>query len=154
MSEHPMDWDDFRFFSKLAHTRSVRAAAAVLAVNPSTVTRRLEQLEERLGVRLFTRSHSGLTITAEGAEVVEQLDRVAIELEEIERRLRGRDSDLQGNVRITMPDVFAVSLLMETFAGEQDMEFNGRHHEIYLSDPRRVPPERLKTILRHPVAKP
>jgi hypothetical protein len=28
---------------------------------------------------------------------------------------------------------------------------NGRHHEIYLSDPRRVPPERLRTILRQPV---
>jgi hypothetical protein len=28
----------------------------------------------------------------------------------------------------------------------------GRHHEIYLSDPRRTPPERLKTILRQPVA--
>lgn len=44
-------------------------------------------------------------------------------------------------------------LLMEAFAGQQDMEFHGRHHEIYLSDPRRVPPERLKTILRHPVRK-
>ena len=29
--------------------------------------------------------------------------------------------------------------------------FNGHHHEIYLSDPRRVPPERLKTIPRQPV---
>jgi len=28
---------------------------------------------------------------------------------------------------------------------------NGPHHEIYLSDPRRVPPERLKTVLRQPV---
>ncbi|MFQ8600807.1 MAG: GyrI-like domain-containing protein [Oscillospiraceae bacterium] len=28
-----------------------------------------------------------------------------------------------------------------------------RHHEIYLSDPRRVPPERLKTVLRHPVSR-
>ena len=28
---------------------------------------------------------------------------------------------------------------------------NGKHHEIYLSDPRRVPAERLKTILRQPV---
>ncbi|OHB80149.1 MAG: hypothetical protein A2Z25_07110 [Planctomycetes bacterium RBG_16_55_9] len=44
-------------------------------------------------------------------------------------------------------------LQMEAFAGEQNMEFHGRHHEIYLSDPRRVPPERLKTILRHPVRK-
>jgi hypothetical protein len=41
--------------------------------------------------------------------------------------------------------------LMEAFAGKQELRFHGRHHEIYLSDPRRVPPERLKTILRHPV---
>ena len=36
-------------------------------------------------------------------------------------------------------------------AAEQGLVFRGHHHEIYLSDPRRVPPERLKTILRHPV---
>ena len=43
--------------------------------------------------------------------------------------------------------------VMKTFAEEQGLEFRGRHHEIYLSDPRRVAPERLKTILRHPVRK-
>lgn len=31
------------------------------------------------------------------------------------------------------------------------LTFDGPHHEIYLSDPRRVPPERLKTLLRQPV---
>ncbi|MBN2131215.1 MAG: GyrI-like domain-containing protein [Sedimentisphaerales bacterium] len=40
---------------------------------------------------------------------------------------------------------------METFAREQGLAFHGPHHEIYLSDPRRVPLEKLKTILRHPV---
>ena len=30
---------------------------------------------------------------------------------------------------------------------------NGKHHEIYLSDPRRVAPEKLKTVLRQPVRK-
>ena len=34
---------------------------------------------------------------------------------------------------------------------EQGVTFNGRHHEIYLGDPRRVAPARLKTILRQPV---
>lgn len=34
---------------------------------------------------------------------------------------------------------------------QQNFTFNGHHHEIYLSDPRRVAPERLKTILRQPV---
>jgi hypothetical protein len=42
--------------------------------------------------------------------------------------------------------------LMAEFAAKQGLGFRGRHHEIYLSDPRRVAPEKLKTILRHPVA--
>ena len=43
------------------------------------------------------------------------------------------------------PETVAV---MEAFAEKAGCELHGRHHEIYLSDPRRVPPERLKTILR------
>jgi hypothetical protein len=42
---------------------------------------------------------------------------------------------------------------MLEFAAENGYESHGRHHEIYLSDPRRVPPDRLKTILRMPVRK-
>jgi hypothetical protein len=41
--------------------------------------------------------------------------------------------------------------LMKAFAGNQQLGFSGKHHEIYLSDPRRVPPDRLKTIVRQPV---
>ena len=40
--------------------------------------------------------------------------------------------------------------LMRTFAQSKGLRLVGPHHEIYLSDPRRVPPERLKTILRQP----
>ena len=40
---------------------------------------------------------------------------------------------------------------MQEFAREQGLKLAGRHHEIYLSDPRRVAPEKLRTILRHPV---
>ena len=43
--------------------------------------------------------------------------------------------------------------LMSAFAEKNGMHLHGRHHEIYISDPRRVPPEKLKTILRIPVAK-
>jgi hypothetical protein len=42
--------------------------------------------------------------------------------------------------------------LMQAHAESKGLRFGGRHHEIYLSDPRRVPPERLKTILRQPIA--
>lgn len=42
---------------------------------------------------------------------------------------------------------------MMDLASEQGMEFHGMHHEIYISDPCRVAPEKLKTILRMPVRK-
>jgi hypothetical protein len=42
---------------------------------------------------------------------------------------------------------------MHSFARESGYRLRGRHHEIYLSDPRRAKPERLKTVLRHPVEK-
>lgn len=40
---------------------------------------------------------------------------------------------------------------MGAFAESKGLKMAGVHHEIYLSDPRRVAPEKLKTILRHPV---
>jgi hypothetical protein len=38
------------------------------------------------------------------------------------------------------------------FAAGQGLAPNGRHHEIYLSDPRRIAASKLRTILRYPVA--
>ncbi len=40
---------------------------------------------------------------------------------------------------------------MHAFALENGYELAGKHHEIYLSDPRRVAPEKLKTVLRQPI---
>jgi hypothetical protein len=41
--------------------------------------------------------------------------------------------------------------LHHKFMPSHNYIFNGKHHEIYLSDPRRVSPEKLKTVLRQPV---
>lgn len=41
--------------------------------------------------------------------------------------------------------------IMEQFMAEQGLEYNGLHHEIYLTDFRRVSPEKLRTVLRYPV---
>lgn len=43
--------------------------------------------------------------------------------------------------------------LHHEFMPKHQLEFNGKHHEIYLGDPRRAAPEKLKTILRQPVAR-
>jgi hypothetical protein len=42
---------------------------------------------------------------------------------------------------------------MHTWVEEQGFELIGRHHEIYIGDPRRAAPEKLRTILRHPIGK-
>jgi hypothetical protein len=44
-----------------------------------------------------------------------------------------------------------IAALHKEFLPENGLTENGKHHEIYLSDPRRVAPEKLKTVLRQPV---
>lgn len=111
-----MIWDDFRYFVALARTGSVRGAADALGVNPSTVTRRLDALESSLGVLLFTRSPKGLQITPEGAQVVERVDQVGLQLRDIENELKGLDQRLAGRIRVAVPDVLAVSFLLADLA--------------------------------------
>ena len=42
--------------------------------------------------------------------------------------------------------------LHATYLPEHELTFNGAHHEVYLSDPRRTQPSKLRTVLRQPVA--
>ena len=42
---------------------------------------------------------------------------------------------------------------MHAFARQQEYRLEGKHHEIYLGDPRQTAPEKLKTVLRHAVEK-
>src|SRR5258708_15884948 len=64
MQTKPMlSWDDFRYVKAIADTRSLGGAATELSVNHSTVFRRLAQIEERLGSRLFQRSRPAYPLT-------------------------------------------------------------------------------------------
>jgi hypothetical protein len=42
---------------------------------------------------------------------------------------------------------------LDEFVAEHGLEMKDKHHEIYMSDPRRAKPQNMKTILRHPVKK-
>ncbi|MFV2089174.1 MAG: LysR family transcriptional regulator [Pseudomonadales bacterium] len=107
------NWDDYRYFSNLVRAASVRGAAEVLGVNPSTVTRRLDGLEARLGLKLFVRSHSGLLMTRDGERLMARLEPVTTQLGELEEQIVARGEDVGGLIRITMPDVFAITLMAE-----------------------------------------
>jgi len=45
-----------------------------------------------------------------------------------------------------------LAAMHDEFIPSQSLRMVSRHHEIYLSDPRRAAPEKLRTILRQPVA--
>jgi DNA-binding transcriptional LysR family regulator len=114
------NWDDYRFFVSLSRTRSVRASAGQLRVNPSTVTRRLDALEARLGQKLFVRGRSGLRLTADGEALLTELEPLAAGLVELERKLLDGPEQVAGTVRVTLPDAFAEPLMPEfaTYAKE------------------------------------
>lgn len=111
-----MDWSDLRYALAIGHLGSVAAAARQLGVNATTVQRRLDALERRLGARLFDRSRSGYQPTEAGLVVVEQARRMADQADEIERRVRGRDRELTGTLRVTTAFVVMEHLLPQPLA--------------------------------------
>ncbi len=107
-----MNWDDLKFFLAVAKSRSIRGAADRLKVSHSTVSRRIDALEDGLGVRLFDRLPSGYVATITGEELLKVGGQVAATIDDVERRVLGRDTQLAGEVRVTMPNHLAYCLLM------------------------------------------
>src|SRR6266481_2775971 len=97
-----IDWDDVRYFLAVARGGSVRAAAERLGVNHSTVLRRVAQLEERLGARMFEKLPSGYRLTAAGEEVLEFADQMEASSNRLETRVLGRDQSVRGLLRVTL----------------------------------------------------
>jgi DNA-binding transcriptional LysR family regulator len=111
-----MDWDDVRHYLALARTGSVRAAGAALGVSHSTVARRVETLEARLGVKLFDRHRDGYLLTDAGSNMVAGAERIEHEMAALERGLVGQDSRLEGPVRVTCTDPFIAKILLGALA--------------------------------------
>ena len=107
-----MDWDDLKVFTAVAHSGSVRAAARRLGIHHSTVARRLDHFEKRLGTVMFNRTPEGLKLSADGQLVLLQAEQVEGQIDDIERILVGRDQRRQGHVRITFPEPVGTSFLM------------------------------------------
>jgi len=99
-----MDWADLRIFLALARRGSVRAAGVTLGMSHSTIARRIDTFEARLGVRLFDRQSSGYAMTAAGEELMTTAARVEEDISDAERRLVGKDGKLRGEIKVTMSD--------------------------------------------------
>ncbi len=104
MSAQTMDWSDIPYVLAVCETGSLSGAARYLDVNHSTVFRRIEGVESRLGVTLFERLSHGYVMTAAGEHFYQQ----GIELKEgvtrIQRELGGQDLRLEGALTVTTTD--------------------------------------------------
>lgn len=101
-----MDWDDLKFAFAVARHGSLSAAARALGTTQPTVSRRLDGLERRIGVKLFERSAGGLSPTPLCAALVDGLQRMEEGALAVERRIAARDTGLQGAITVTSLDWF------------------------------------------------
>jgi DNA-binding transcriptional LysR family regulator len=111
-----IDWDDVRYFLAVAREGSLRAGAERLGVYHSTVLRRIAQLEDRLGAKMFEKLPSGYRLTAAGEEVLELAGQMEASSQQLETRIFGRDQGVRGLLRVTLPPPLAGYLLMPDFA--------------------------------------
>lgn len=111
-----MDWDHARIFLAVARTGQLLAAARRLGLDHATVTRRINALEGRLGVRLFDRSPSGSTLTAAGERFRESAERIESEILRAQGALTDNAVSMAGTVRIGAPDGVGVYYLAPLLA--------------------------------------
>ena len=104
-------WDDMSLFLAVAETGSLSAAAARLNVTQPTVSRRVAELEARVGEALFARTAIGATITTFGESLLEPARRMAEWAVELERAAERAETTPRGIVRITAPPGIAFDFL-------------------------------------------
>ena len=144
-----LDWEDVRVFVALARHGSLAATSRVLGINHSTVSRRIQALEEAMGQKLVERRPDGYVLTPAGTRAVAP----ANEMEGAAAILaRGGDDDLSGLVRVNAPPTLTQAFLVERLA-----RLSAMHPGLDIniaSDVRSVSLERRETDIALRLVKP
>ncbi|WP_288419397.1 LysR family transcriptional regulator [uncultured Stenotrophomonas sp.] len=113
-----MDWDNLRYFLELARTGTLMAAARRLAVDHTTVARRIQALEKALGAPLFTREAGGHRLTEAGLRLQPQAEAMEAAFRSIEsaRPALAPQAGLSGVVRIGATEGFGTLVLAPALA--------------------------------------
>lgn len=110
------NWDDLRIVLAIWRAGSLAAAARALKVNQTTVTRRLEHLEGRLGAQLFQRGRGTLEATEAGLDLTAHAERMEREVLAAEAKLSALDQKAAGTVRLTSVPIIINHLLVPALA--------------------------------------
>src|SRR4249920_1754359 len=93
-------------FVAVAGKGSLTAAASAEGVAPAVIGRRIDALEERLGVKLLLRTTRRITLTHEGSAFLEDCQRILVELATAEASVTEGGVKASGHLRITAPAGF------------------------------------------------
>ena len=107
-----IDLNSLAIFAKVAETRSFSEAARRLKLPISTVSRRVAELEDQLGVGLLERSTRNLRLTDIGAEVFEHAQRSAEISEAVANVVSNQSSTVSGVLRLSAPPSISDTLLV------------------------------------------
>ncbi|MFL0811536.1 MAG: LysR family transcriptional regulator [Agarilytica sp.] len=111
-----MNWDNIKLFLALHREGSARAVANEYSLSPSTVTRKVTELEEELETKLFNRLSSGFQLTEAGQELLVIALRMESDAYEIERKLQAKSGIMEGAIRLTVPSHIVVKPFMDSLA--------------------------------------
>ena len=91
---------DLGFFSTLVYSGSLGAAARELGVTTPAVSKRLAQMEERLGLTLINRTTRRMSLTPEGEVYLEHARRILGDIDDLEHLLWGSRAEPKGLLRV------------------------------------------------------
>lgn len=107
----PLPWEDVQLFLAVAEAGSVSAAARQLRIGQPTVSRRLADLEHRLGFALFERRSDGVRRTAAGDKLLGPARRMADYAAEVTRAAQATELAPHGVVRVAASPGVAFAFL-------------------------------------------
>ena len=116
---------DLEAFIAVVEAGSFTAAAERLDIAKSAVSRRVNALEERLGVQLLRRTTRRLNLTETGKSFYEHSARIVADLDEAEAAVLQQHGELRGNLKVALPLSFGARHMYEPIA-----EFSRRHPRV------------------------
>jgi DNA-binding transcriptional LysR family regulator len=108
-------------FVAVAEAGSFAGGARRLKMSPPAVTRAVAALEERLGVRLLTRTTRVVRVTEAGARYLEDARRILLELEEADAAAAGINATPRGQLAVTAPVLFGKLYVMPIITEYQSL---------------------------------
>lgn len=124
-----LNWDDLKLVKAVAEAGGRPSlAAAQLGVNPSTIFRRLKELEEALGVLLFERHRDGYVQTEAGSELCGLAERIGLDVTAVTATLAARVTSPRGELTVTTNDSILTHLIMPTVS-----TFKARYPDVCLN---------------------